>query len=75
MIKKDATIYDVVVLPSTDLQTWAKIELRRFLEYARLSLNWNELEPELNGLLADYYLSTDDVDVYDYEDMEEPLDE
>lgn len=73
--KKDATIYDVIVLPSYDLQAWAKIELRRYLEYARLSLNWNKLEPELNNLLSDYGLTIEEIDVYDYEDMEEPLDE
>ena len=70
-----ANIYDVIVLPSTDMQGWAKIEFRRFLEYARLALNWNELENELNNYLADYNLSIEDVDVYDYEDMEETIDE
>ncbi len=73
--KNEATIYDVIVLPSYDLQAWAKIEFRRFLEYARLSLNWRELEPELNDYLLEYGLTIEDVDVYDYEDMEEPLDE
>lgn len=73
--KDNATIYDVIVLPSSSIQTWAKIELRRFLEYARLSLNWNELEPELNNHLMEYGLTIEDVDVYDYEDMEESLDE
>lgn len=37
--KAYANIYDVVVLPSSDVQGWAKIELRRFHEYARLALN------------------------------------
>lgn len=73
--KENATIYDVIVLPSPNLQTWAKIELRRYLEYARLSLNWDELEPKLNDHLMEYGLTIEDVDVYDYEDMEEPLDE
>lgn len=73
--KDNATIYDVIVLPSQNLQAWAKIEFRRFLEYARLSLNWKELEPTLSKYLAEYGLSVEDVDVYDYEDMEEPLDE
>lgn len=73
--KKDAAIYDVIVLPSYDLQAWARIEFRRYLEYARLSLNWNELEPELMGFLSDYGLTLEDIDVYDYEEMEEPLDE
>ncbi len=73
--KEYANIYDVVVLPSTDLQGWAKIELRRFLEYARLALNWNELEADLMAHLSAYGLSTEDVDVYDYDDMEGTLDE
>lgn len=73
--KQSATIYDVVVLPSHDLQAWAKIEFRRYLEYARLSLNWDILEPELKDYLAYYGLALEDIDVYDYEDMEEPLDE
>lgn len=73
--KEYGIIYDVIVLPSVDLQAWAKIEFRRYLEYARLSLNWDELETELNDYLIEYGLTIDDVDVYDYEDMEEPLDE
>ena len=73
--KENATIYDVIVLPSSDLQAWAKTEFRRFLEYAKLSLNWDELEPILNDYLADYALTIDDIDVYDYENLEEPLDE
>ena len=68
--KENATIYDVVVLPSHDLQAWAKIELRRFLEYARLSLNWDELKTDLNEHLMQYSLTMDDIDVYDYEEME-----
>ncbi len=73
--KEDATIYDIVVLPSHDTSAWAKIELRRFLEYAKLSKNWPELEPVLESLLQQYDLSIDDIDVYDYEDVEEETDE
>ena len=73
--KEYAKIYDVIVLPNYNMEQWAKIELRRFLEYARLALNWNELELELDGLLAQYGLSQDAVDVYDYEEMEEYGDE
>ena len=65
-----ANIYDVIVLPSGDLQAWAKIELRRFREYAHLALNWDELEPELMSHLSMFGLSEEDIDVYDYEDME-----
>lgn len=73
--KDHANIYDVVVLPSHDMQGWAKIELRRFHEYARLALNWGDLELELQSQLAMYGLSVEDVDVYDYEDMEVAVDE
>ncbi len=73
--KKFANIYDVIVLPSHDMQGWAKIELRRFREYARLALNWSELEQELNSHLLTYGLSDEDIDVYDYDEMEETIDE
>ena len=73
--KESANIYDVVVLPSTDLQSWAKIELRRFHEYARLALNWKDLEADLTEHLCAYGLTVEDVDVYYYDDMEGTLDE
>ena len=73
--KEYANIYDVVVLPSHDMQGWAKIELRRFHEYAKLALNWDELEGELQSLLLSYGLTVEDVDVFDYEDVEVTIDE
>ncbi|GAB6956275.1 DEAD/DEAH box helicase family protein [Mediterraneibacter glycyrrhizinilyticus] len=73
--KEYANIYDVVVLPSHDMRGWAKIELRRFREYARLASNWCDLEKELDTQLLSYGLSDEDVDVYDYDDMEEFIDE
>lgn len=73
--KESADIYDIIVLPSHDMDNWAKIELRRFYEYAKLSENWDELEPELDEMLNEYSLSIDDIDVYDYEEMERELDE
>ena len=73
--KAFANIYDVIVLPAHDMQGWAKIELRRFHEYARLALNWADLELELQSQLAMYGLAVEDVDVYDYEDMEVTVDE
>ena len=72
--KEYAKIYDVVVLPSTLSDVWAAIELRRFHEYARLAKNWDELSGTFTRLLYQYGLDYDDVDVYDYEEMEE-LDE
>jgi len=73
--KEYANIYDIIVLPSYDLKAWAKIEFRRFHEYARLALNWDSLQEDLITQLAMYDLSVEDVDVYDYENVEEPLDE
>ena len=73
--KEYANIYDVVVLPSHDMQGWAKIELRRFREYGRLALNWDDLVQDLDAHLATYGLTEEDIDVYDYDDMEVSIDE
>lgn len=73
--KKSAVIYDVIVLPSADSVQFATIELRRFHEYAKLSLNADELENELDDLLIKYNISKEEIDVYDYEDMEDMDDE
>lgn len=73
--KETANIYDVVVLPSYELSSWAVIELRRFKEFARLALNWEDLQEELQHMMDSYSLSDEDVDVYDYEDMEDYGDE
>ena len=73
--KESAVIYDVVVLPSNDMTEWAKIELRRYREYAKLSINYDETMDELDSLLIQYGLSEEDVDVYDYEEMEDEIDE
>lgn len=73
--KETANIYDVIVLPSYELSSWAVIELRRFKEFARLALNWEDLQDELQHMMDNYTLSDEDVDVYDYEDMEDYGDE
>lgn len=73
--KTSAKIYDVVVLPKTNLEQWAKIELRRFYEYAKLSLNWNELEEEFTDMLIQYDMTLEDVDTYDYDEKEDYEDE
>lgn len=73
--KEDAHIYDVVVLPDSVMKQWATIELRRVLEYAKLAMNWTELEPEINGLLNKYHLMMEDIDVFDYEEVEDVDDE
>lgn len=69
--KDYAQIYDVIALPSMEMDQWAKIELRRFNEYAKLAKNWDELQDELEDLLIKYGLSREDIDVYDYEEMED----
>lgn len=69
--KECAKIYDIVALPSNNMEQWAKIELRRFNEYAKLAKNWNELKHELDELLIRYGISHEDINVYDYEEMED----
>lgn len=73
--KKSAKIYDVIVLPKSDMRQWAIIELRRFHEYARLALNWDDLQDQLDDMLTEYGLTLENVDVYDYEEMEDSGDE
>lgn len=58
--KKFANIYDVVVLPSAATPKMAEIELRRFYEYARLSINSDTLLTQLEHLSSDYGLTTED---------------
>ena len=66
--KKYATIYDVIVLPSHDMESWAAIEFRRFYEYAHLALNWSSgLSDELEGYIAEYGLNEEDVKAYNYD--------
>lgn len=73
--KESANIYDVIVLPSYDMSSWAVVELRRFKEFGRLALNWDGLQDEFSQLMDNYNLSDEDVDVYDYEDMEDYSDD
>lgn len=73
--KKSAKIYDVIVLPQSDTKQWAMIELRRFHEYAKLALNWDDLQDQLEDMLIQYELTIEDIDVFDYEEMEDFGDE
>ena len=72
--KKNANIYDVIVLPGYDMVSWAAIELRRFYEYARLADNADELMERLYQMLGDYGLELDDIAETDDENERE-LDE
>lgn len=73
--KKYANIYDVIVLPSSDMTTWASIEFRRYYEYARLAINSKELLDDLQGKLKFYGLNIEDINTYEFEDMEVNTDE
>ena len=74
--KEYATIYDIIVLPSHDMDSWAAIEFRRFYEYAHLALNWNDgLEDDLRRQMCAYNLNEEDVMAYNYDEVEATLDE
>lgn len=74
--KEYATIYDIIVLPSHDMDSWAAIEFRRFYEYAHLALNWNDgLEDDLRSQIYEYNLNEEDVMAYNYDEVEATLDE
>lgn len=74
--KKEAYIYDVIVLPSKNTPGIAEIELRRFYEYARLAKNFDcELKNELYELLDRYNLTLNDIKFKANEQMEDDLDE
>jgi len=73
--KKEADIYDVIVLPSGLTPKMAVIELRRYYEYARLALNHGELLEQLNLLLNNYHLTLEDVEFYTEINTEVDLDD
>ena len=62
-INSVADIYDIVVLPSNDCPGIAKIEFRRFYEYARLAKNVknDNLIETLKSYLDGYGLTMDDI--------------
>lgn len=66
--KKYANIYDVIVLPSRYMTTWAAIELRRYYEYAKLAQNKDILLERLNEEMSYYGLTMEDIVCYEYED-------
>lgn len=73
--KKYANIYDVIVLPKTDMPNFAKIELRRFYEYAKLAINKAEKLSELDELLCRYNLMLEDIVLYTELETEDYLDD
>lgn len=72
--KKDASIYDVIVLPSMASEKIAIIELRRYYEYARLAINKDELLEKLDEMLDKYHLNKEEIMFFN-NDMEAELDE
>lgn len=73
--KEHADIYDLVVLPSQKTPGIAAIELRRYAEYAKLSKNWAQLEPELEKLMNTYNLTPEQINVFEFDEEERELDE
>lgn len=71
--KKEANIYDVVVLPSDSMSNFALIELRRFYEYARLADNKDNCLEELEDLSIRYGIDMEAI--MQTEDNEGDLDE
>lgn len=71
--KKEANIYDVIVLPSDTMSNFALIELRRFYEYARLADNKDKCMEELEDLSSRYGLDMEAI--MQTEDNEVDLDE
>ena len=71
--KEYANIYDVLVMPSYMTPGMAAIELRRFYEYARLSLNADTNMEILEEQLNLYGLSYDAINLF--EGVEEDMDE
>lgn len=59
--KKIAHIYDVIVIPSINTPLIAEIEFRRFYEYARLAINFEEIRQILEDKMYDFNLTYDDI--------------
>jgi len=64
--KENAKIIDVIVLPSQSCVDIAKIEFRRFYEYAKLALNKDVLLKDLDDLLNEYNLDIESIQ-FDYD--------
>ena len=77
--KDIAEIIDVIVLPTKNCIDIAKIEFKRFYEYARLAKNYEEdLKDTLLNYLDYYSLTYDDINIdtdYLYNEKEDEVDE
>ena len=73
--KDHADIYDVIVLPTRNMDIWAAIEFRRFYEYAKLAMNKDSLMGDLSIRLAFYNLTMEDINTYEFDDVEVNEDE
>lgn len=73
--KSIANIYDVIVLPSDETPGMAKIELRRFYEYARLSNNYEDYIGEIERLVSYYGLDFEELLLNDMMFEEDECDE
>lgn len=76
--KEQANIYDIVVLPySRNAADVAKIELRRYKEFARLAINQKNLMTDYKKYKSYYKLDENSNSLYDYEEtvMEDKTDE
>ncbi len=59
--KECADIHDIIVLPSSECIDIAKIEFRRLYEYAKLSMNFDKIEPILLDKMNKYNLTYEDI--------------
>lgn len=71
--KKSANIYDVIVLPSTEMKAFATIEFRRFFEYASLAKNKDECMSIFENYIAEYGIDFDEI--IDVQECEDEMDE
>lgn len=71
--KTMASIYDIIVLPSVEMKTFATIEFRRFYEYASLADNKDECMSIFDNYIAEYGIDFDEI--IDIQECEDEMDE
>ena len=72
--KEFADIYDLILLPTEETPGMAEIELRRFYEYARLSMNWKTETKSILEKYIDFYCLDEDR-IYNYFDNIDDLEQ